>query len=94
MKGKEEILVHHPHGKRDGSDEKTVRQCNHDKEINFKVKRTFYSEIGGHVLTPDFDTYQGRVLQRGKCSEWCERWIWKGDRASPMEILLTGERQS
>ena len=47
MKGKEEILAHQPHGKRDGSDEKTVRQCNHDKEINFKVKRTFYSEIGG-----------------------------------------------
>ena len=58
-------------------------------KINFKVKRTFYSEIGGHVLTPDFDTYQGRVLQRGKGSEWCEWWIWKGDRASPMEILLT-----
>jgi len=51
VKGKEEILVHHPHGKRDGNDEKTVRQRNHDKEINFNVKRTFYSEIGGHVLT-------------------------------------------
>ena len=47
MKGKEEILVHHTNGKQDGSDEKTVRQRNHDKEINFKVKRTFYSEIGG-----------------------------------------------
>ena len=28
-------------------------------KINFKVKRTFYSEIGGHVLTPDFNTCQG-----------------------------------
>ena len=25
-------------------------------KINFKVKKTFYSEIGGHVLTPDFNT--------------------------------------
>ena len=33
-------------------------------KINFKVKRTFYSEIGGHVLTPDFDACQGGVLQR------------------------------
>ena len=68
MKGKEEILVHHPHGKRDGNDEKTVRQRNHDKEINFNVKMTFYSEIGGHVLTLDFNTCQGRVLQRRKDS--------------------------
>jgi hypothetical protein len=32
MKGKEEILVRHPQGKRDSSDEKTVRQRNHDKD--------------------------------------------------------------
>ena len=41
--------------------------------INFKVKRTFYSEIGGHVLTPDFDACQGGVLQRRKGSIWYDR---------------------
>ena len=59
-------------------------------KINFKVKRSFYSEIGGHVLTPNFDTCQG-VLQRRKGSTWYERWTWKGDHASPLEILLTEE---
>ena len=42
-------------------------------KINFKVKKTFYSEIGGHVLTPDFNTCQGRVLQRRKGSVWYDR---------------------
>ena len=37
-------------------------------KINFKVKRKFYSEIGGHVLTLDFDKCQERVLQRRKGS--------------------------
>ena len=60
-------------------------------KINFKVKRIFYSKIGGHVLTPDFDTCPERVLQRKKGSIWHERWTWKGDRASPLEILLTEE---
>ena len=32
VKGKEEILAHRLHGKWDGSDEKTVRQRNHDKD--------------------------------------------------------------
>ena len=27
--------------------------------FNFKVKGRFYSEIGGHVLTPNFNTCQG-----------------------------------
>ena len=60
-------------------------------KINFKVKGTFYSKIGGHVLTPDFGTCQRRVLQRRKGSTWYERWTWKGDHASPLEILLTEE---
>ena len=59
--------------------------------INFNVKRTFYSEIGGHVLTPDFDTCQGGVLQRRKGYVWYDRWTWRGDRASPLKILLTEE---
>ena len=58
--------------------------------INFKVKIMFYSEIGGHVLTPNFDTCQG-VLQRRKGSVWYDRWTWRGDRASPLKILLTEE---
>ena len=57
--------------------------------INFKVKRTFYSEIGGHVLTPDFDTCQGRALQRRKGSAPYDRWIWRGDRVPRSKILLT-----
>ena len=43
------------------------------------------------MLTPDFDTCPERVLQRKKGSIWHERWTWKGDRASPLEILLTEE---
>ena len=48
--------------------------------INFEVKRAFYSEIGGHVLTPNFDMCQGRVLQRRKGSASYDRWIWRGGR--------------
>ena len=36
-------------------------QCNcfgREVERNFEVKIMFYSETGGHVLTPDFDTYE------------------------------------
>ena len=60
-------------------------------KINLKVKRTFYSEIGVHVLTPDFNMCQGRVLQRRKGSAPYDRWIWRGGRVSPLKILLTGE---
>ena len=60
-------------------------------KINFKVKRTFYSEIGGHVLTPNFGTCQGGVLQRRKGSASYDRWIWRGGCISPLKILLTGE---
>ena len=60
-------------------------------KINFRVKRTFYSEIGGHVLTLDFDAYQEGVLQRRKGYVWYDRWTWRGDRASPLKILLTEE---
>ena len=60
-------------------------------KINFKVKGTFYSKIGGHVLTPDFDTCQGRVLQRRKDSAPHDRGIWRGGRMSPLKILLTEE---
>ena len=63
MKGKEEILVHRPHKKRDGSDEKTVWQRNHDKDY-FQSKKGILLRNWGHVLTPGFNTCQGRVLQR------------------------------
>ena len=43
------------------------------------------------MLTPDFGTCQGRVLQRGKSSALYDQWIWRGGRASPLKILLTGE---
>ena len=60
-------------------------------KINFKVKRTFYSKIGGHVLTPNFGTCQGRVLQRRKGSASYDRWIWRGGHVPQLEILLTKE---
>ena len=60
-------------------------------KVNFEVKRAFYCEIGGHVLTPDFDTCQGRVLQRRKGSASYDRWIWRGGRVPRLEILLTEE---
>ena len=62
-------------------------------KINFKVKGAFYSEIGGHVLTPDFGTYQGRVLQRRKGSSSHDRWIWRGGRVPQLKILLTEEEE-
>jgi hypothetical protein len=62
-------------------------------KINFKVNGAFYSEIGGNVLTPDFDTCQGGVLRKRKGSAWYDRWTWRGDRVSPLKILLTEERE-
>ena len=64
------------------------------RNINFKLKKTFYSEIGGHVLTPDFDTCQGGVLQWRKGSAWYDQWTWTGDHASPLKILLTEGREA
>ena len=61
--------------------------------INFIVKRTFYSEIGGHVLTPNFDTCQRRVLQRRKGSASYDRWVWRGGRVPRLKILLTEEEE-
>ena len=43
------------------------------------------------VLTPNFDTCQGRVLQRIKSSASYDRWIWRGGRVPRLEILLTEE---
>ena len=43
------------------------------------------------LLTPDFDACWGGVLQRRKGSVWYDRWTWRGDRASPLKILLTEE---
>jgi hypothetical protein len=43
------------------------------------------------VLTPNFDTCQGRVLQRRKGSALYGRWIWRDDRVPRSKILLTGE---
>ena len=60
-------------------------------KINFKVKRIFYSKIGGHVLTPSFGTCQGGVLRRRKGSALDDRWIWRGDRVPRSKILLTEE---
>ena len=60
-------------------------------KINFKIKGTFYSEIGGHVLTPNFGTCQGRVLQRRKGSASYDQWIWRGGRVPRLKILLTEE---
>ena len=67
---------------------------NHLKEIiiterQFRSKRIFYSEIGGHVLRPDFGTCQGRVLQRRKGSASYDRWVCRG--GPRLEILLTEE---
>ena len=59
--------------------------------FNFKEKGHFYSEIGGHVLTPNFGTCQGRVLQRRKVSALYDRWIWRNDRVPRLKILLTEE---
>ena len=41
------------------------------------------------VLTPDFGTCQGRVLQRGKSFVLYDRWIWRGGRVPLLKILLT-----
>ena len=60
-------------------------------KINFKVKGTFYSKIGGHVLTLDFGTCQRRVLERRKGSASYDRWIWRDGRVSRLKILLTEE---
>ena len=62
-------------------------------KVNFEVKRAFYCEIGGHVLTPDFDTCQGRVLQRRKGFAPYDRWIWRGDRVPRSRVLLTEEEE-
>jgi hypothetical protein len=43
------------------------------------------------LLTPDFDTCQGRVLQRRKGSALYVRWIWRSGRVPRLEILLTEE---
>ena len=43
------------------------------------------------MLTPDFGTCQGRVLQRGKGSASYDRWIRRGGRVPRLEILLTEE---
>ena len=45
------------------------------------------------MLTPDFNTCQGRVLQRRKGSASYDRWIWRGDRVPRSKILLTEEEE-
>ena len=61
-------------------------------KINFKVKGRFYSEIGGHVLTPDFGTCQGGVLRGRKGSALYDRWIWEDDRV-PRSKYLADRRE-
>ena len=43
------------------------------------------------MLTPDFGTCQGRVLQRGNGSALYNRWIWRSGRVPRLKILLTEE---
>ena len=43
------------------------------------------------MLTPDFGTCQGRVLQGRKSSALYDRWTWWDDRVPRSKILLTGE---
>ena len=45
------------------------------------------------MLTPDFGTCQGRVLQGRKSSALYDRWIWMGDRVPRSKILLTEEEE-
>ena len=45
------------------------------------------------MLTPDFGTCQGGVLQRRKGSASYDRWIWRGDHVPRAEILLTEEEE-
>jgi len=45
------------------------------------------------LLTPDFGTCQGRVLQRRKGSASYDRWVWRGDRMPWSKILLTKEEE-
>ena len=45
------------------------------------------------MLTPDFGTCQGRVLQRRKGSASYDRWIWRGGRVPQLKILLTEEEK-
>ena len=41
------------------------------------------------MLTLDFNTFQGRVLQRRKGFVSYDRWTWGGGHAPPLKILLT-----
>ena len=45
------------------------------------------------LLTPDFGTCQGNVLERRKSSALYDRWIREGDRVSRSKILLTEEEE-
>ena len=45
------------------------------------------------MLTPDFGTCQGRVLQRRKGSASYDRWIWRGGHMPRLKILLTEEEE-
>ena len=45
------------------------------------------------VLTPDFGTCQGSVLERRKSSALYDRWIREGDRVPRSKILLTEEEE-
>ena len=45
------------------------------------------------MLTPDFGTCQGRVLQRRKGSASYDQWIWGDGRVPRSKILLTEEEK-
>ena len=45
------------------------------------------------MLTPNFGTCQGKMLQRRKGSVPYNQWIWRGDCVQRSKILLTEEEE-
>ena len=46
--------------------------------------------LGGN-MTLNYAGQSVGVLRRSKGFVWYDRWTWRGDRASPLKILLTEE---
>jgi hypothetical protein len=53
----------------------------------------FHGKTNSLLLTPNFGTCQGKVLQRRKGSAPYDQWIWRGDRVPQSKILLTEEEE-
>ena len=45
------------------------------------------------MLTPNFGTCQGKVLQRRKGFAPYDRWIWRGDYVPRSKIMLAEEEE-